>query len=52
MTTLNALRTRFDRSRAYRRTLSELRALPRNLRIDLDISGIEEQVARRAVYGA
>ena len=47
----SALRGRMARRAAYRDTLRQLRALPIGTRIDLDIAGIEEQVARRAVYG-
>ena len=36
---------------AYRATLHELRALPLDIKLDLDIAGIEDRVARRAVYG-
>lgn len=42
----------YRRRRAYRRTLSELRALPLKTRLDCDFAGVEEDIARRAVYGA
>lgn len=45
-------RSRFAKHMAYRRTLNELRALPLNIKLDLDISGIEAEVAKKAVYGA
>ena len=47
-----AARTRLSQHRAYTRTLHELRSLPIEMRIDLDIAGIEDKVAARAVYGA
>ena len=38
--------------RAYHRTLNELRHLPRDVALDLDIyPGDAEKLARRAVYG-
>lgn len=37
--------------RAFTRTRDELRALPLDVKLDLDISGIEDKVAHRAVYG-
>ncbi|MCC1493358.1 glyceraldehyde-3-phosphate dehydrogenase [Cognatishimia sp. F0-27] len=45
------IRKTFAQRTAYRSTLEELRSLPMSTRIDLDIAGREEQVARRAVYG-
>lgn len=51
MTFLTDIRTSLARHAAYRTTLRELRALPIETRIDLDIAGIEPQVARNAVYG-
>ena len=47
----SALRRRARKHAAYRNTLRELRALPMETRIDLDIAGIEDKVAQRAVYG-
>ncbi|MCB1334137.1 MAG: glyceraldehyde-3-phosphate dehydrogenase [Roseivivax sp.] len=35
----------------FTRTAIELRRLPLAVRIDLDIAGIEDKVAARAVYG-
>jgi len=37
---------------AYRRTLYTLRNLPERTRMDCDIAGHENEIARRAVYGA
>jgi len=52
MTTLiSTLRTRLHQRAAYNRTLAELIALPIDTRLDLDIAGIEDKVAHRAVYG-
>ena len=48
---MHSLRARLQRRAAYSTTLHELRALPMDLRIDLDIAGIEDKVARQAVYG-
>ncbi|GGB07908.1 hypothetical protein [Allosediminivita pacifica] len=45
------IRGRMARHAAYRRTLAELRSLPMDTRLDLDIAGVEDQVARRAIYG-
>lgn len=42
---------RVQRRIAYRRTVSELRSLPLDVRLDLDIAGIEDKVASRAIYG-
>ncbi|WP_417721747.1 glyceraldehyde-3-phosphate dehydrogenase [Salipiger sp.] len=42
----------FRRHRAYRRTLNELRSLSLRTRLDCDFAGIEDRIARRAVYGA
>ncbi|MFZ5961443.1 hypothetical protein ACOXXX_00690 [Thalassococcus sp. BH17M4-6] len=47
----NTLRDRIHKNAAYHRTLSELNALPLEIKLDLDIAGIEDKVARRAVYG-
>ncbi|SFD80371.1 hypothetical protein [Roseivivax sediminis] len=48
---LHGFTTRLGKRAAYRRTLRELRALPLDTRLDLDIAGAEKSVARRAVYG-
>ncbi len=48
---LDTLNTRLGKHAAYRRTLRELRALPLDVALDLDIAGAEKRVARRAVYG-
>lgn len=47
MTVLNTIYRRY----AYRRTLSALRNLPERTRLDCDIAGHENELARRAVYG-
>lgn len=47
------LRTALQAGLAYRRTVAELRRLPLELRLDLDIyAGDIPAIARRAVYGA
>lgn len=51
MITLNSLRDRLNKRANYQRTLYELRALPLDVKLDLDISGIEDKVAYSAVYG-
>lgn len=48
---IHDLRGRMARHAAYSNTLRELRALPVQTRIDLDIAGIEDEVAHKAVYG-
>ena len=45
------LRSRMHKRAAYRETLAELRALPLQSRIDIDVAGREDAVARKAVYG-
>ena len=47
----STLGERLHKHSTYRRTLRELRGLPMATRIDLDMAGIEKDVARRAVYG-
>ena len=48
----DTLRTRFEKRAAYRRTVSELRRMPLEVAIDLDMDPAEaHKVARRAVYG-
>lgn len=53
---MNIFGTIADRARkraAYHRTVAELRALPTDIALDLDIyHGDAEKLARRAVYGA
>ena len=49
---LNSARDRMAKRAAYRTTLNELRNLPLDVKLDLDISGIEDKVAARAVYGS
>lgn len=51
MTFYTDIRAALARRAAYRRTVSELRNLPIDVRLDLDIAGIEDRVARQAVYG-
>ncbi|SLN28777.1 hypothetical protein ROJ8625_01223 [Roseivivax jejudonensis] len=51
MSLLDTLTTRLRKHGAYRRTYNELRALPLDTRLDLDIAGAERETARRAVYG-
>ena len=46
-----SLRSRMEKHARYSRTLAELRALPLDVKLDLDIAGIEDKVAREAVYG-
>ncbi|KMK67415.1 hypothetical protein [Puniceibacterium sp. IMCC21224] len=48
---IQTLRDRMNRQIAYRRTVNELLALSLNSRLDLDIAGIEDKVAARAVWG-
>ena len=43
------IRGRMARRAAYRRTLAELRSLPMDTRLDLDIAGVEDQDARNFV---
>lgn len=51
MSMIADLRARMARRARYRQTVYELRKLPLDIKLDLDIAGIEERVARRAVYG-
>jgi hypothetical protein len=51
MTLFTDIRSRLARRARYTRTVSELRRLPLDVKLDLDIAGIEDRVARRAVYG-
>jgi len=49
----DTLRTRLEKRAEYRRTVSELRRMPLDVAIDLDMDPAEaRRVARRAVYGA
>ncbi len=50
---LDQIRSAAARRAAYARTVRELRALPLDVALDLDIyPGDAERLARRAVYGA
>ncbi|MGR3495314.1 hypothetical protein [Citreimonas sp.] len=51
MTMFTDLRARMARRARYRQTVYELRRLPIDVKLDLDIAGIEDRVARQAVYG-
>ncbi|SDY27153.1 hypothetical protein [Citreimonas salinaria] len=51
MTFISNLRARMARRARYRQTVYELRKLPLDIKLDLDIAGIEDRVARQAVYG-
>ncbi len=52
MTMISRLRQAARRRAAYRRTLAELRALPIDSRLDLDIyHGDIDRIAAQAVYG-
>ncbi|MEM9755920.1 MAG: hypothetical protein AAF914_08005 [Pseudomonadota bacterium] len=49
---MSRLQTALRRRAMYRRTVSELRAMPLNTALDLDIyRGDAERIARAAVYG-
>lgn len=48
---IRTLSDRAEKHSRYRRTLRELRALPLDVALDLDLAGAEKDVARRAVYG-
>ena len=51
-TLLDTIRTAAARRAAYRRTVRELRSMPLDVALDLDIyQGDAEKIARRAVYG-
>ena len=51
--TFASLRSRARRWAAYRRTVSELRSLPLETALDLDIyPGDAEKIAARTIYGA
>ncbi|MEO0485076.1 MAG: hypothetical protein AAF092_04090 [Pseudomonadota bacterium] len=52
MTLFADLKNQIAKRRAYNTTVAELRALPLNTALDLDIyTGDAEKIARRAVYG-
>ncbi|WP_190325564.1 hypothetical protein [Salipiger aestuarii] len=49
---INALRSRLDRRAKYLRTLRELRSMPLDVALDLDIhQGDAHRIAAQAVYG-
>jgi uncharacterized protein YjiS (DUF1127 family) len=53
MRTFSEFRAVLRNRAAYRRTISELKRLPLDARLDLDIYDAEiPAIARRAVYGA
>ncbi|MEL6915097.1 MAG: hypothetical protein AAFP13_11400 [Pseudomonadota bacterium] len=46
------LNTQIEKRRAYNRTVAELKALPIDVALDLDLyQGDAERIAARAVYG-
>ena len=48
---IQTLRSAAHRRATYRRTVRELRAMPRDVAIDLDMDPAEaDRIARRAVY--
>ena len=48
----DSLKTRLERRAQYRRTLRELRSMPLDVALDLDIDkGDAQRIATRAVYG-
>ncbi|MHA6323907.1 hypothetical protein [Roseivivax sp. CAU 1753] len=51
MAFFDTLNTRLRNHARYNRTLRQLEALPFGMKVDLDINGREEKVARNAVYG-
>ena len=49
---ITTLRTRFEKHAAYRRTVNEIKHMPIETALDLDIyQGDAERIAARAVYG-
>ncbi len=49
---LNHLKGRLEKRAAYNRTVREIRSLPIDVALDLDLyAGDAERIARRAVYG-
>ncbi|SIS88024.1 hypothetical protein SAMN05421759_10561 [Roseivivax lentus] len=51
MTLFDHVKTRLDQHMRYTRTRHELKSLPFEQKVDLDINGREDAVARHAVYG-
>lgn len=49
---MSSLRDRLKKRAAYHRTVREIRAMPRDVALDLDIyPGDAEIIAARAIYG-
>jgi len=49
---MSTLRTRLSKRAAYHRTVDELRNLPLDVALDLDIyPGDAERIARQTIYG-
>jgi hypothetical protein len=49
---MSSLRDRLQKRAAYNRTVREIRSMPRDVALDLDIyPGDAEIIAQRAVYG-
>lgn len=52
MAILAEIKTRIEKRRAYNRTVQEIRSLPIDVALDLDLyQGDAERIAARAVYG-
>ncbi|MFQ6548273.1 hypothetical protein AADZ90_009965 [Aestuariibius sp. 2305UL40-4] len=52
MTILETIKDQARKRAAYRRTVAEIRALPLDVALDLDIyRGDAERIAKKAVYG-
>ncbi|MGZ9810055.1 hypothetical protein ACXN5S_06285 [Pseudoroseicyclus sp. H15] len=52
MTTFTKLRTALAKRAAYSRTVTEIRSLPLDIALDLDLyPGDAKRIARQAVYG-
>jgi uncharacterized protein YjiS (DUF1127 family) len=53
MALLSRLRTALDKRAAYTRTVSEIRSMPLDVALDLDIDRSDaHRIASRAVYGS
>ena len=49
---MSSLRDRLEKRAAYHRTVAEIRRMPRDVALDLDIyPGDAEKIAQQAVYG-